>query len=274
MVRSKLPVVLLFVVCLVAACAGPGDGKSKTVTADTGCLLFLLAGQSNMVGRGEYGELPPGEQGLPGNVQLHAIALDTRLQAVEGRFGPEQGLAGVLGPAYPGRELVLVKYAVDASSLLDWAPDWDRQAAAISGNSQFGPLYTGLLAFVDEVGATAGLDCRPAAVFWMQGERDARIPEAGARYEENLVELIARLRADLGVLDLPFFVGQIDPRAGNYSARDQVREAQAAVAKRVAGVWLVSTEGLSKLPDGLHYDTAGQIELGQRFARAYLEVVE
>jgi hypothetical protein len=53
---------------------------------------------------------------------------------------------------------------------------------------------------------------------------------------------------------------------------DEVQRAQAAVAQRLEGVVLVSTEGLAKWPDELHYNTAGQLELGRRFAEAYFQI--
>lgn len=250
----------------------PTTQASIPIPIPPGCRLFVLAGQSNMVGRGWYGDLPPDQQALPGNVTLYEIALDTRLEPVGGRFGPEVGLAHALGTAMVGERLVLVKYAVDGSSLLDWAPDWDRQTAEVTGFPEFGPLYRELLAYIRQVQMEVGPDCRLAAVFWMQGERDARIPEAGAQYEARFVELIRRFREDLKMTGLPFLFGQVNPPAELYPAVDGVRAAQASVARQIAGTWLVSTDGLSKWRDGVHYDTAGQVELGRRFADLFLEI--
>ena len=39
-------------------------------------------------------------------------------------------------------------------------------------------------------------------------------------------------------------------------------------------VVLILTEGLAKYGDGLHYNTAGQIELGRRFAEGYFQITE
>ena len=237
------------------------------------CKLFILAGQSNMVGRGRYEDLPAEERALPDNVTFHHVALDSNLQPVHGQLGPEYGLSQVLAPAYPG-EILVLKYAVDASSLLDWAPDWDRARAEITGNPDFGPLYHGLLGFVTQVQAGREADCPVVAVVWMQGERDARFPEAGREYEQNLSELIHRLRQDLDAPGLPFLLGRINPPLAHYPAVEEVQRAQAAVAQRLVGVVLVSTEGLAKQGDELHYNTAGQLELGRRFAEAYLQIEE
>jgi hypothetical protein len=238
-----------------------------------GCRLFILAGQSNMVGRGRYDDLPAGERALPDNVTFHQVALNSNLRHVQGQLGPEYGMAHTLAPSYTGETLV-VKYAVDASSLLDWAPRWDAARAEITGNPHFGPLYHSLLGFVDQVQAARETPCLPAAVLWMQGERDARFLEAGREYEQNLEALIRRLRLDLDTPGLPFLLGRINPPADHYPAVGEVQRAQAAVAQRLDGVVLILTEGLAKQPDELHYNTAGQIELGKRFAEAYLQIDE
>ena len=258
---------LLLLVFLVAGCAA-----WPTPTPAVGCKLFVLAGQSNMVGRGRYDELPPEDHSLPGNVEIHAVALDAGLNDVRGSFGPEHSLARDLGQAHQDQRLVLVKYAVDASSLLDWAPDWDRATAEVTGHPEFGPLYHKLLDLVAEVQSGIQEPCPVAAVFWMQGERDAAIPGAGQQYEQNLSHLITRLRADLGVPALPFVVGQVNPPPDRYPLVEEVRAAQAWAVQQAGHAALVPTEGLPKTPDNLHYNTAGQMELGQRFAEAYLDL--
>jgi len=255
---------------LLAFACGP---VRETPAGAADCRILLLAGQSNMVGRGRYADLAEGERALPGNVRLYQVALDDRLRPVAGGYlGPEYGLAHALAEADPGATLVLVKYAVDASSLLDWAPDWDPARAAVTGHAEFGPLYDQALAHLAWVQADLDGECTVAAVLWMQGERDARIPEAGAQYRENLENLVRGLRADLGAPDLPFILGQVNPPRERYPAVDAVRSVQAAVARGDPCARLVPSEGLSKHPDGLHYDTGGQIELGRRFAAAYLEI--
>jgi hypothetical protein len=260
-------VLLLLLVFLAAGCAA-----QPTPAPAAECKLFVLAGQSNMAGRGRYSELPLEERALPDNVELHAVVMDAGLRGVKGLFGPELGLARVLGPVFADQNLVLVKYAVDASSLLDWAPDWDRAAAEVTGHPEFGPLYQKLMDLVAEVQRRSPVPCQAAAVFWMQGERDARIPEAGQQYEENLSYLIGRVRTDLDVPDLPFILGRVNPPQELYPLVEEVRAAQARVVQRVGSAVLVSTGGLPKAPDNLHYNTAGQMELGRRFAEAYLDL--
>jgi len=241
-------------------------------TSSPSCQLFVLAGQSNMVGRGILADLPQEERALPHNVELRAVTLDWGLKPVQGRFGPELGFARAIGPIYTAETIVLVKFAVDGSSLLDWSPDWEPGAAALTERPDFGPLYGQLMVLVGQVREEVGNDCKVLGILWMQGERDARFPQAAEQYERNLTNLIGHFRRDLDVPNLPFLLAQINPPASTYPAVETVRAAQANVARLDEHAWLVHTDGLSKHNDGLHYDTPGQIELGQRFAQAFLEL--
>jgi hypothetical protein len=51
------------------------------------------------------------------------------------------------------------------------------------------------------------------------------------------------------------------------SVRNQQQAAQRSVSRAV----MVSTDGLGKQDDGIHYNAQGQMELGKRFAKAYIQ---
>lgn len=243
---------------------------SGTFAQESGQVVFVLAGQSNMVGRGVSAELPPEMVRTPANVQYF---LDGELTgfAEQERFGPEVGFAHELARAWPERQLVLIKYAVDATSLLAWAPVWDSVGANITNNAQDGPLYEQLLSIVASVPLRA--DAEFVGFLWMQGERDAFFPAAGAEYLRNLEKLVQCLREDLGELNMPFVLGQVNPPRDRWAAADLVREAQREAEAQISSTRLVFTDDLPKLGDEVHYNTDGQLELGRRFARAYLDLL-
>lgn len=232
-----------------------------------GPLVFILAGQSNMVGQGQTSELTEAQRVSPPRVRFHLAGKETRLTGGE-RFGPEVSLAVELARAMPDRDLILIKHAVGGTSLLAWAPDWDSTRARITGNAGAGPLYSQLMQSIERVPLPPGSEF--GGVFWMQGERDSRIPEAGIEYFDNLRVLIGRIRTDLDEPDLPFLLGHVNPPADRYPALDAVRQAQQRAASEIPGVFLIGTEGVSKRDDDLHYDTGGILELGRRFANAWL----
>lgn len=124
-------------------------------------------------------------------------------------------------------------------------------------------------AAVDSV--TAGEDVEIGAVFWMQGERDARFAEVGPGYGERIAGLVAALRTDMSDVELPFILGIVNPPADRYPVLEAVRAAQQDLVETDAAVWLVDTDDISKWDDNLHYDSAGQLELGRRFAQTFLE---
>ena len=232
-------------------------------------LVFVLAGQSNMVGQGLTEELTPAQAVTPPNVTYFLGADEAGLFDRE-RFGPEVSLAGRLAEAWPDRELIFVKHARGGTSLLAWAPRWDVMRAEITGNAAAGPLYSQLVEILQRLELRDGVEI--GAVFWMQGERDALFEGPAEEYFENLGTLIAAFRRDLGHPDLPFLLGLANPLPERYLKLDTVRRAQRRAAAEITGVHLIETDALTRRDDGVHYDTGGVLELGRRFAEAYLAI--
>ena len=216
----------------------------------------ILAGQSNMAGHGELSEIdrPP----LPPKVKL--FDLNPR----DGCFGPEVGFARSLTDHMKLDNLWLIKYAVGGSSLLAWEPEWSAERAALTDDADKGALYPRLISHVKQV--TAGVNVRVLACLWKQGESDSRYETAAAEYHENLPRLIQRMRSDLDQPEMQFIIGLSNATPAGFTYRSLVQSAQKQVAQTVPNVSLVETDGLTKLEDDLHYDTAGQLELGKRFA--------
>ncbi len=265
----------------VSAAGATGDTASgtdadATASADASTqtresLVFILSGQSNMVGQGNTADLDETLRTMPSNV-LYFLDGERADFAANERFGPEVTFAHELSRALPDTSIVLLKYAVGGTSLLAWAPEWTAESARVTQNEGRGPLYEQLLEMVATVRPRLGQGARMAGVLWMQGERDARFPPAGAAYAANLEMFVRRLREDLGAPELPFLFGQVDPPPDRYPATADVRDAQASAPGRIPASRMVSTAELSKHDDRLHYDTEGQLSLGRRFARAYLEM--
>lgn len=256
--------VIVSALALAVACRG------EESTPEPSQLVFVLAGQSNMVGFGVTADLPDELRAVPSNLRYYLDGQSTTF-AEQVSFGPEVAFAHRMSEAFPDREIVLIKHAIGGTSLLAWAPVWDSARAEITANAAVGPLYSHLMEYVAD--APLESDAELGAVLWMQGERDARYPEAGRDYLPNLEVLVSRLRADLQAPDLPFILGLVNPPEDGWPATEIVREAQRQAEARIPRVGLVSTEGVTKGADNLHYDSEGQLELGRRFAQAYLTFV-
>lgn len=225
--------------------------------------VLLFAGQSNMVGLAQVGELSAEQAKAQDGVYYYypdgAWGLFEAARAAGNGLGPELS-AGRDVAAFTGR-VGMVKLAVGGTNLaLQWHP-------AVPGS-----LYQCLLRRTEEalaaLKAQTGMRGRVVGFFWMQGESDAADPNMTALYAANLTNLIARVRADFGDPDLPFVFGRISPsplwRYGAY-----VRAAQQSVADSVPNTALFSADDLPLL-DGAHYTTQGVLTLGERFAEAYL----
>jgi hypothetical protein len=241
--------------------------------------VFLLAGQSNMVGAGLTGDLPPDLRAAPPNVRLFEDGQERDLVWGE-TFGPEVGFAHTLAPHLDPDPLVLCKTARGGANLFyDWNPDGVSRGPE---DEYRGPMYPALIEHLQQVASAlqdSDGDSRLEAMLWMQGERDSVFPFMAGAYEENLLGFIAAVRRDTGAANLPFILGRVAPRVYllqerrfQHAWREVVQDAQQRVAEDEDGVALVETRDLPQ-SDNLHFDARGQLELGRRFARAYGELV-
>ena len=103
----------------------------------------------------------------------------------------------------------------------------------------------------------------------MQGERDSNSSADARVYEANLTEFIGDIRATYGA-DLPFVIGQLSENQtgtnGSDGTREFIRAAQANVAAALPNTELVVTNSFGLKSDNLHFNAAGQQDLGNAFA--------
>ncbi len=118
-----------------------------------------------------------------------------------------------------------------------------------------------------------------AGILWMQGESDAGEEQVAAQYEANLKRLMDLIRAALREDDIPVVIGRIsDSGKDDYEKEnangkvwtfgDVVRQAQADFVKNDENAAIeITTDGYG-YSDPWHYDSAGYIDLGKKFAEA------
>lgn len=280
---SCWPLVRRRVLLLVLALLALGTGfiaAHSTLNAALArpVLLFVLAGQSNMVGFSSYlNELPVEYRAVQENVWWYAasdrwetLQAPTEPLSFSGGvangtgFGPELSLAKGLTTRL-NRKIALVKYAVNGTSLAErWLPGEDVYQQAIARIRQ---AKTDL--------AAAGERVEMAGFFWMQGESDAKSDRAIAQqYAENFRTFLQQVRRDLEAPNLPVIYGKIPVTNGQvtdfgrFCCGDLVRQAQIQLA-REPNLAAVETLDLDRDADNLHLASAGLLELGQRFAEAW-----
>lgn len=220
--------------------------------------VYIFAGQSNMMGKGKTHKLPAAYKKQPKNVAFYYQGRQRKL-AQYSHFGPEVSFAHVISRAFPKDTHIIIKHVATGSSIQQWLP----------GSGLFNSMLR-QRGFV-KVGSNSTTNkVKVDAIFWMQGEADARNSHNASRYEASLKRFISGARTQLASPNSLFVLGEINPEDPAFSMTKMVQKAQQKVQHSLSNVKLVSTQGLGKIFDHVHYDAAGQIELGKRFAKAYM----
>jgi hypothetical protein len=215
--------------------------------------IFVLAGQSNMQGRGATKDLPDALKTQPSNVRYYTHGRESTIGKYH-YFGPEVNFAHLIAKTFPNDNVIIIKTAASGSSITQWLPGE--------------PLYDALLRQVKFVVDPAEADIQ--AVVWMQGETDAKDEKLANAYKQNLKALIDGLRKDLHAGHAMFLVGRITQPNANFAMEKTVRNAQNEVDKDNPNTIIIPTDGLGKLYDNVHFNSEGLIELGRRFALGFV----
>ncbi len=231
-------------------------------------LIFILAGQSNMTGQGDASKLAPAYRRAPSNVEFYYNGYKAPLNRFK-HFGPEIGFAHEISRHFPHDKIKLIKFAVGGTSLFAWDPIWNANKAHSTRNVSAGPLFNKLIKTVN-IQFDSNKD-KLAGILWMQGETDAKYIMAAKQYAGNLNRFVSALRSKLHSQNAMFIMGSINPPLNIFPSTAIVQYAQKLSARHIRNLRLVKTDDLAKRNDGLHYNAQGQLELGKRFARAYLK---
>lgn len=241
--------------------------------AVAGTKVFLLAGQSNMAGRARTSELPEEFRIPPANLRM--VDPDGKVVPFRSRgsCGPEVTFGHAMAKRWPDDTVVIVKYAVGGTSTLAWAPKWSEAEARRTANHKNGSLYAELMKRAKPL--LARDDVEVVGLCWAQGGRDARFPDVAKDYANNLRSILSAIRRDVEDPRLPIVIAEsVAAPKERYAAIDVVREAQRKVAEADPRTSMISADGLETNDDRVHFNAAGQAELGRRFAKAMLEFVD
>jgi hypothetical protein len=276
-----------------------------TATSAAQVKVFILAGTSNMWGQGFVADVPapfntaqedvliwqddlganvgwtslrPGfgatcnNFGSGGNTLRCAPAQMASGRCGKDEIGPELTLGRALADAYPNHQIALLKHAAGGTSMDGWNPD-------DTGPADESHMYVGLTEKMSDALMAltdAGKEFEVAGLFWEQGGGDGRDLGLAESYATNLQNFIATIRDDFnGGPGMPFVIGRSNSflqTSGGYPYMNMVRDAQVDVANSdPVGAW-INGDDLSRYPNDVHYDAAGQLELGRRFASAFLGI--
>uniref|UniRef100_A0A7N0TR43 Sialate O-acetylesterase domain-containing protein n=1 Tax=Kalanchoe fedtschenkoi TaxID=63787 RepID=A0A7N0TR43_KALFE len=247
-------------ICLSTAPAAPPTAAAATI--------FILAGQSNMSGRGGVvndtwdGVVPPAcspnsaimmlGPNLRWELAVEPLHKDIDLHKTCG-IGPGMAFASSIAGRGAIGKVGLVPCGRGGTRLEEWEKG--------SGS--------GLYEAAVRRGKAAERRGRIGGVVWYQGESDTLNETDASLYGRRLVKLFGDLRRDLELPLLPIFQVALASGAGPYKSR--VRAAQ--LGMNLINVFTVDAEGLQLEPDNLHLTTPAQVRLGSMLASAYLNTM-
>jgi hypothetical protein len=238
--------------------------------------LFILAGQSNMSGRGDL----PLEQVVHPRVYLFGndyrwkvarepidfagAQVDLVSKDTDAGFGPGLAFATSLIKRNPDWAIGLIPCAKGSSSIAEW----QRNLAETS-------LYGSCLKRVraaTPMGKVAGL-------LFFQGEEDAIDPNrapnrsiSGSNYAMSFSKFVSDIRNDLALVRLPVVFAQIaTAKATNYFVNWHIVKEQQELIDLPCTA-MIRTGDLA-LKDGLHFTTKSYQTIGNRYAEALLTLL-
>ncbi len=222
-------------------------------------LLVLLAGQSNMAGRGEIAEEDREE--IPG---LFTFDRECRWVPAVDPIGFDRKFAGVsigrtfgklLLAANPGCRVGLVPTAIGGTPISAWKPGG---ASPFEGDPH---------PYDDSIrrARLAAKDGVWKAVLWHQGETDCKPENTG--YADDLREVVVNFRRDLAIPEVLFLCGEL----GHFLERESgaITAATRQIVAELPHMGWVSAEGLTDKGDKLHFDAAATREFGRRYWNVY-----
>lgn len=224
---------------------------------------ILLVGQSNMAGRGFIHEVPAIyneniEMLRNGRWQMMAEPIHNDREVAG--IGPAASFAAAWSQDHPEEKLGLIPCAEGGSSIDEWAPDQLLFRHAVA-EARFAMETSELM-----------------GILWHQGENDS-LNGRYKDYGEKLKNVFDQFRTELGLPELPIIFGELPDFLGKngfgLSATEfkEINQEMDEVAAKVANSYLVSAEGLSSNPDGIHINAESQRQFGIRYYEGFSKMI-
>lgn len=236
--------------------------KVSNIPSKNKVWVFIMAGQSNMAGRGQVApsDTIPNKRVLSLNKKGELIYAKEPLHFYEPtRTGLDCGVSfanRLLKQIPEDVSILLVPTAIGGSAISQWLGDSTYRDVKLLSN------FKEKVAIGQQYGVIKG-------ILWHQGESDAsekRIPF----HTQNLNKLFGMFRSVIGVKNLPIILGEL----GSYSkTNDNWQKLNQQLREYVSKdrySTIVQTQDFKHKGDDIHFDSAGQRTLGERFALAYL----
>lgn len=226
---------------------------------------FLMAGQSNMAGRGEVEPIDtlPDNRILTINKNDEIVVAKEPLHYYEPtRTGLDCGLSfarRLLRSVPDSISILLVPTAVGGSSIQQWLGDSVWRGVQLLSNAKHKAAIASKVAVFK-------------AILWHQGEANADTPGDIETHADRLTSLALIFRDFTLDKKLPFLLGELGSfsnNAGGFKELNQQLRAYSQTDKRSA---IIKTSDLPHKGDNLHFNSAAQRKMGERFAEVYVSM--
>ena len=238
------------------------DGMN--VNKDENIRSFLMIGQSNMAGRGEFRDVEPIE-----NPDCFMLRMGRWQQMYE--------------PINPDRDIFTIKYHSGISLAASFADELQKHTGeriglipCADGGTSIDQWMPGEVLFDHAVMMTR-LALRSSTfggIIWHQGEADCYEGRIGA-YKDKFITMITALRRELGAEELPVIIGELSEDIERLERQNIIKlnDVFYEIASELPNSAVVSSKGLELKPDRLHFNAVSLRELGRRYFVGYCKVV-
>jgi len=224
--------------------------------------VFLLAGQSNMAGRGkiEAQDTISSPRLLSVNAKGEIIQAKEPLNFYENKMqGTGCGLAfgkELLKHIPKDISILVLQTAVGGSSINQWINNSTHRGIQLFSNFKEKV----------ELGKKYGTI---KAILWHQGESDAK-PDGIVQRQGKLKALFEMFRKTVGNDSLPILMGELGSFSKTPELFSQMNEQTRLYSASDRFTSVISTSDFQHRGDFLHFNSVGQREMGKRFAFEYI----
>ena len=230
---------------------------------------FLMIGQSNMAGRGDFGEVPEIQN------RLCKMLRNGRWQPMGEPINPDRR---VFGEFHSGVGLA-------ASFADEYAKHFEEKIGLIpcaDGGTRISEWQPGEILY-DHAVMQAKLAQRSSeivGILWHQGESDSDTEENVSLYRERFLTMLSTLIKDLDLpKNIPVVIGELGDFVGCYKDgalpySQEINKVLTKISDDFDNIAIASAMGLTCKEDGIHFNSASYRTLGIRYFDAYLSITE
>ncbi|WP_276373770.1 sialate O-acetylesterase [Chryseolinea sp. H1M3-3] len=226
--------------------------------------IFIMAGQSNMAGRG----VVEPQDTIPNSRILTIDSNNKIIMAKEPLHFYEPNLTGLdCGYAFANQlvknidesiTVLLLPVAVGGSSSQQWLGDSLHRNVKLLSN------FKNRVDIIKKYGTIKG-------ILWHQGESDTQ-SSLIADYGERLKQLFATFRNYVGNPVVPILIGELGSYSENQTNWALINKEIHKYAVADKNAFVINTQDLKSKDDKIHFNSEGQRIMGERMAKKFLEI--